>query len=561
MRFAHRLRHSIALVGLAASTGCTVDRAFWADDNVIRARAKRNTEAQASYRGISDRDPRAKIAIVEFSDTQGLHAPAERENTLRLIRGEPKPGLIVMYLHGWHNNADPSFQGDPTDPAAKQKDLLRLDRVVTDLARARDGPVLGIYLGWRGEVTKVKVIRYLTLPNRRAVARDIGRSDALVNLIAAVSDAAHDGRIPFVAVGHSLGAVMLQKVAERAICEHRSTPNVYLLLESAETSSEAERGFQKINDIYRQREERCPTRIIAPKVIAFTSETDLAVKLLNPLNSAVHLRGLEPSLGFDPKLQTHNVVATEYAQTSANSLREAIHRSEQSTLDPTLWIPETPGQAAAEQYRARQYRLVANSTGAKSPGFWNILVRKQLIANHADILNKDALAAYASFIGRSVPQEEYRDLREFLQQWRDNTRHRGQTGSGEEVYGPRGRDYFEGLLARIKYNPETVSLMLHELEACDLVGEAHDGVPPNSAWQLRYIRELLSVLKWANEPGMGWTTNNRTRIAALLGSPIVRQALDRASDLPSRPQRRDYQTQSHRALKKFEQMVRGFATR
>jgi hypothetical protein len=154
------------------------------------------------------------------------------------IKSSTRPLYAVIYIHGWHYNADDNV--DLSDPkslnvhtvkfkyfAARYKEQTRR---LFELNGEKDSPeVLAIYVGWRGESTNAWLDTYLTIGERAEVADDIGKAsgkntlrDALKDISESVADSGVDSRT--LIVGHSLGGRMLSRMVLGDIADGKLQP-------------------------------------------------------------------------------------------------------------------------------------------------------------------------------------------------------------------------------------------------------------------------------------------------------------------------------------------------
>lgn len=166
------------------------------------------------------------INFVEVSDKGNLWDERQLTEALDQIEkaregGKKKPTVFV-YIHGWQNNADEP-KNDPTET-----DCLKLNG---DVAKFRKcgveplaglsnvegaGPVVGIYLAWRGLSSTIEPVKHLfSYWPRRNKARFVGREGMFKALDAIVKKVAeHRSDYTVVMVGHSFGARVLEYAAE-----------------------------------------------------------------------------------------------------------------------------------------------------------------------------------------------------------------------------------------------------------------------------------------------------------------------------------------------------------
>ncbi|MEM5406254.1 hypothetical protein [Paraburkholderia unamae] len=153
-------------------------------------------------------------AWLEYKDDGEQQDPAQMSAVLDWIRKEPGPLFILVYVHGWHHNADTS-NGDPRNNAikfpllmAREVDQLKRLSIDKKIAMPR---VLGIYVGWRGEEYTTAVQKVLSISGRSEVADAIGSRGILKANLQEIANAARsqDTESRMMVVGHSLGGRMM----------------------------------------------------------------------------------------------------------------------------------------------------------------------------------------------------------------------------------------------------------------------------------------------------------------------------------------------------------------
>lgn len=116
-----------------------------------------------------------------------------------------KGGILITFVHGWHHS-----------PHVCDSNLACFRRVLDSVAsspEARSRPVVGVYVGWRGESVTPPGLNLTTLWSRKSVAEDIGRkggTQLLARLHELWSRKNKEGcETTMVTVGHSLGGAFL----------------------------------------------------------------------------------------------------------------------------------------------------------------------------------------------------------------------------------------------------------------------------------------------------------------------------------------------------------------
>lgn len=185
-----------------------------------------NKSGWGTYRE-NDANFNKKVAIqtsfhrswLEYAENGFHHDDGSQINSiLNWIKQQTEPVYLIVYVHGWHNNADDS--GDNEEADSIKFDHL-LARQFDTLARLKKSgkikvmpKVLGVYVGWRGEEYKGWTVLpwLLSILDRSEVADAIGRAGVLENDLMKISEAVRQtnrDESRMLVVGHSLGGRML----------------------------------------------------------------------------------------------------------------------------------------------------------------------------------------------------------------------------------------------------------------------------------------------------------------------------------------------------------------
>jgi hypothetical protein len=146
------------------------------DHNILKG----NSEL-AQYSRCGDFEPSSLLPVsystawLEYRENGQRQEEAQRDAILHWIQAESGPLYIVVYIHGWHHNADES-NGDPRNNAIKFKFLMArqvdtLKRMALD-SKAPMPKVLGIYVGWRGEAYTDPVRKLFSIDGRSPMKLD-----------------------------------------------------------------------------------------------------------------------------------------------------------------------------------------------------------------------------------------------------------------------------------------------------------------------------------------------------------------------------------------------------
>jgi pimeloyl-ACP methyl ester carboxylesterase len=153
----------------------------------------------------------AHLTVIEFDDHGVLWKRDQLEDTIELIhdanRAAEDGTLVIVYIHGWQNNANPK---DANGSLAQFRNSVRANaaRNPADRPFAADR-IIGVFLGWRGDSSDVPVQEQLTFWDRRHAGERIASvhmQETLLRIMRATKE--RPGSKCFV-VGHSMGGMIV----------------------------------------------------------------------------------------------------------------------------------------------------------------------------------------------------------------------------------------------------------------------------------------------------------------------------------------------------------------
>ena len=176
------------------------NRPFWQGD------LKRpNYSSTHTFTKLKSQDTESTgVIVVEFDDQGDFWDRTQLSLAIRKIQSAKSP-LVVTYVHGWHNNADPKQDG---------RDLDKFKIFVQRLKNSHGDrhEVIGVYLGWRGESSNIPGLRQLTFWNRKEGADRVsdGSMGYAMHRVASAARKTSGGRS--VLIGHSFGGRIVERV-------------------------------------------------------------------------------------------------------------------------------------------------------------------------------------------------------------------------------------------------------------------------------------------------------------------------------------------------------------
>jgi len=157
--------------------------------------------------------------FVEYDEFGHAFDPHEMSNAVAQATATAAAnGLVIVYVHGWHHNASKS----DGNVDSFQKVLERAAEIDASYG-VPPRPILGVYVGWRGESVNShhwysKLFSELTFWDRKNTAHAVGNGEVLELLqrLSSIRQAHQDSRL--VVIGHSFGgAVVYSTLAHKLI--------------------------------------------------------------------------------------------------------------------------------------------------------------------------------------------------------------------------------------------------------------------------------------------------------------------------------------------------------
>jgi hypothetical protein len=248
------------------------------------------------------------LCTIEFDDQGELWEPQQRTEVLKLIQKKCKYGhqnasamnddeeiIVITFLHGWMHNAsreDPNFESFRKileNKASAEKDFARDNN-------RRPRPIIGVYIGWRGMLSNVPGLKYLTFWSRKAAALRVGNlscTEVIFSIIRAVKS--RNPRSQCIFIGHSFGGLALENAVCKALLgsiflnsvgTSDSPTDLLVLINPACEASNAKQFIDilkrnEIEVVIGGRKEK--GNLPFPLLISITSEGDRATKFAFPV--------------------------------------------------------------------------------------------------------------------------------------------------------------------------------------------------------------------------------------------------------------------------------------
>jgi hypothetical protein len=278
---------------------------------------------------------------------------------------------------------------------------------------------IGVYFGWRGEITSFPVVRQFTFFSRKAAAERLASNFDCYDAIAAISQAARESHGASqqytVLIGHSFGGLVVERAVAHAInaemhghaTADRSLPADLILMVNPASDSILTR--QMIAALYSRHTEKS-----RPFLVSLTSTGDAATGTAFPLSTSLAATTKAFNDVEVPGTQQRNSERQFYTSTPGHNEFLINHE--------TVKLPKT--MTAPDGMSALQTNLSHNLTGEvfttdgppgtlelwhlKAVGsvdvpYWDVKVDPAIIKDHGDIWNPKAQAMMAAIFRMTNP--------------------------------------------------------------------------------------------------------------------------------------------------------------
>ena len=331
-------------------------------------------------RVLSDADTgaTADLCIIEFDDEGEFWDVRQLRDAVALIQQrnlESPHGLVVpVFIHGWKNNADWSRE---------KGDLRRIARELTQsAARFQSNPsphpdrVVGVYIGWRGDVAKGRLLREPTFWNRLLAADRVASLNLKEALYAVMHTTKVNPESKLIMYGHSMGGRILFNAMSGALIKGSTESgqagtalpvDLVVLANPANRAVDVAR-FVDLLKRYRVRlvadgPDGQPRPATGPLIASITSEVDSATRRAFPFGQSfvrlfrTYRENAPPGQPSQAWLAAHTDGHTDYLLS---------HRA--AVVGGKVVLTEVPGR-----YNDTPY--------------WVIRVTSEICANHGDLAN------------------------------------------------------------------------------------------------------------------------------------------------------------------------------
>jgi len=390
-------------------------------------------------------DRNYRLSFVEFDERGDFWDRRQLGEASRVIHTSDKPTLLVTFIHGWHHNADDRKQSSKNPGDVETFRCLLSELAVSESLRGFQ--VHGVFLGWRGRVVQGP-LDYLTFLDRKGAAMRVAGTPITETIFELIRQArkAHPDRSKCVVIGHSFGALVLEKAMAQAIAggvlaqdvQSAGKPfdapaDLILLVNSAAESIYA----KELSDMFARIGHRYSVNPNRPLLISITSESDSATGGWFPIgtflpNLFAHRRYhwdtryntasnevdqheyLTKTPGNNARLFTHMVLPEAPPPNAPSTTQVALKQSRQigqciaanPAFEENLRHSHGTSFATSDPNNPNQFKwwqLTKIDSASRTP-YWIFQVPNEIIHEHSPIFTPAGRAMMAALFRISNPE-------------------------------------------------------------------------------------------------------------------------------------------------------------
>ena len=364
------------------------------------------------------------LTFIEFDDQGELWSPSQMFRTTELIKranATKQTSLVVVFIHGWQNNASPKQEQEEGKSLHGFKQFLgQLAQQVAAADPTSSVPITGIYLAWRGKSAH-KPFSGFTFWNRRRTATRIASSGAVSEVLSRIIETANQNpESRTLLIGHSFGGLlmeqaMLQYLVNSTVGVETGRLNfpvdLVMLINPASSSLRAK---QLIEVFARDRvkiyqEDKKGKRYERPLMVSVTSRTDVATRALYPAGTALGLLftrfrtyGSEfcsPAARqrtFYLYTAGHNRILHSHVVTAKSIPKQGGSENE---LDLQFgYDPATQQETISFNGRKHRFTMQKKLAALNDTPYWIMNVPRSLIPNHSDIFGVNTIRLMTALV-------------------------------------------------------------------------------------------------------------------------------------------------------------------
>jgi hypothetical protein len=335
------------------------------------------------------------VFAVELDDQGEFWDIAQLRAAVRHVQetsdANPQGVFTVIFIHGWHQQA--TWEKGRLPWLVDQ--IRRSASHAVAYAREHDlpaaPPVIGICIGWRGEVFDAPLVKHLDFWNRLLAARRVASIDMTEALARLIEATGSNPNSQCIVIGHSMGGAILERVIEPFLANRLIAGDELVadgavdLVVFANPSIEALYTKQLI-DLFKRRKvtlvkekietgERNPSP--GPLLVTLSAENDVASRIVFPAGQ-----------WFASWFAKYR----EYDDPAAPSQKYMMKRTAPHTCLLSHVVEDLGPDQGGSGFRVTRHPESCNDTP-----FWVVRVPGTVMSHHGD-LDSDRFAALLDWL-------------------------------------------------------------------------------------------------------------------------------------------------------------------
>ena len=382
-----------------------------------------------------------RLSFVEFDEKGDFWDRRQLGKANEKIRHAEKPVLLVVYIHGWHHNANDRKPGGKNPGDVETFRCLLSELATSESTRRLQ--VHGVYLGWRGRLIQGP-LDYLTFLDRKGAATRVAGTPVTETIFELIRQARkQSSQSKCIVIGHSFGALVLEKAMSQALAgsilsqdvqshgqAFNAPADLILLVNSAAESIYA----KELSDMFVRTSHRGQVSPERPLLISITSESDSATGGWFPVGTFLPNLFAHRKYHWDDKYNklSHGVDQHDYLTKTPGNNRP-LYTHQIVPLDKGLELPPSRigscsdgNPAFEENLQHPQGRVFATSDQSNRQNFhwwrveqsginkvspyWVMQVPRQIIDNHSPIFTPEGRALMAALFRMTNPEPGARQM-------------------------------------------------------------------------------------------------------------------------------------------------------
>ena len=407
---------AVLAVIVIAMNGCTPIgpyRTKLEDSNSLCvATTSNDCPTDALFKLQTDLDYEIPLAIIEFDDQGVLQSRDFKDSMMADIRslGADEDVLVVVFAHGWKNNAAPN-NGNLDKFQMMLRKLATADYEMCEGHSCAKRKVVGVYMAWRGLSARHEPAKLLSFWNRKARAHRVGQDGAAEVLAELRKIKAQRDNNRLVVIGHSFGGALVFSAVQQILIRGtaflqsgdvpRNAADLVVLINPAFEAARLTAIHDKAARMDFEQSQR-------PILGIFTSTTDQATKRMFPIGRRMSNFFTKYNPRFPSQKKLNTTAIGHYSDYQTHTLKADLENEIVSLRASVCAWQDFQTDSEIDDWELGGVRLTRNpgvrQSGQRNNPYYNVAVADEVISGHNGIWTE----RFMEFLYRFVAAQEAR---------------------------------------------------------------------------------------------------------------------------------------------------------